>query len=238
LKIHFAIGALFSAAAVLIPANASSVLFTATTTLPSNGTHTSGTSINLNDGAGYILAYGYDGVFSHTDPTSSVNVNSASSASLDVSSHGLGLNSNDSPYIGPTDAIVLDFANVNTTDMKGSSLGVESNVTFTLDITGTGSSDWVVYGLNNDTGKGSGAGGTVLDYGPMSPLGSFTVSTSNLYDAYLIGVTQDCSLTIENVAVQYSDPPTAKTPEPATFLMAGTALIVLGATMKKRRRKV
>jgi hypothetical protein len=237
LKIHFAIGALISAAAVLTPAYATSVLFTATTTLPATGTHASGTSISLNDGAGSILAYGYDGVFSQTNPTSSVNVNSASSASLDVSSHGLGLNSNDAPYIGPTDAIVLDFANVNTTATKGSTTGTESDVTFTLDITGTGSSDWVVYGLNNDTGKGSGAGGTVLDYGPMSPLGSFTVSTSNLYDAYLIGVTQDCSLTIESVAIQYSGPSTTQTPEPATFLTAGMALIGLGVTMKKRRRR-
>jgi hypothetical protein len=234
LKLNIAIAALFTSAAFLTPANATSVLFTASTVLPATGTHGSPLTINLNDNAGSMAAYGYDGVFSVTAPPASVNINSATSESLDVSSNGLGLASNDTPYIGPTDAVLLDFANVKTTATNAGQTGSISQITFTLDITGTGSSDWVVYGMSNANGTGT---GTIIKDGPMSPLGTFTVSTSTLYASYLIGVTQDCSLAISDVDVQYSGTTTTSTPEPGTFVMAGIALIGLGVTMKRRSRK-
>jgi hypothetical protein len=240
MKTTLAIAAMFLSAAYLTPAaHATGIPFTATTTLPATGSTYTSVTMSLNDGAGSITAYGYSGVFSTTVPPASVNVNSpAKSVDLDVSSAGLGLaaGGGDAPYIGPEDAVLLDFANVKSTATSGGQTGSVTEVTFDLDIEGAGSSDWVVYGMSNATGTGT---GTVLDSGPMSPTGTFTVPipTSSLYQSYLIGVTQDCSLTIDSVNIQYTPTTTTQTPEPGTFVMGGMALIALGITMKRRNRK-
>ena len=240
MKINIAIAALSTAAAFLTPAQATPVLFTASATLPT-GTYASGTSFNLNDGAGSIGAYGFDGVFSVTAPPTTVSVKnsnpdtptaSASNETLDVTSVGLGLKSNDTPYIGPTDAIVLDFSGVKTTATSGGQTGSISEVTIDTKIDVTGSSDWTVYGFNSTTHTYD-----LLDSGSMAASGSPTFMTSTLYSAYLIGVTNDCGLTIDGINVQYSGTTTQSTPEPGTFVMAGIAMIGLGITMKKRSRK-
>ena len=216
------------------PAYATPVLFTASTTLPATGTNAPSVALTLNDTAGTITAYGYDGVFSTANPPSNVNVNSpATSENVVVSNQGLGLASNDAPYIGPGDAVLLDFANVKTTDTSGGKTGTISQITFSLDVDATGPSDWVVYGMSNATGTGS---GTLLASGPMSPTGDFMVSTSTLYSSYLIGVTNDCALTLNMVYVQYSGN-TTPTPEPGTLVMAGMALLAVGLTKKLRSRK-
>jgi hypothetical protein len=239
LKTKLTIAALFSVAAFLTPAHATGVLFTATTTLPSAGTYSSPLTLSLNTGTATIAAYGFDGVFSTTAPPSTVNVTGATSEQLDVHKDGsgtlgLGLNSNDTPYIGPGDAILLDFANAQT-DSNGSGTGSLSQVTFNLYKDITGASDYVVYGMSNALGTGT---GVLLTSGLMSSTGALTFSTSSLYSSYLVGITQDCALDIQNLQLQYSGTGTSSTPEPGTFVMAGMALIGLGATMKKRGRKV
>ncbi len=239
MKTNFAIAALFAAGAFLTPAHATPVLFTATSTLPSSPFGTSGI-ISLNDNAGSITAYGFDGVFSVTNPPMTLSVTGSnpdkpspgSAATLDVTSDGLGLHSNDTPYIGPSDAIVLDFSNVKTTATSGGQTGSESQVTINTQIDATGPSYWTVYGFNTSTHIYD-----LLDSGPMSGTGSPTFTTSVLYSAYLVGVTNDCGLTIDDVQVQYSGNTTQQTPEPGTFVMAGMALLAVGVTMKKRNRK-
>jgi hypothetical protein len=243
LKTKIAVAALFTAGAFLTPAYATSVLFTASSTLPSSPFGTSGT-ISLNDGAGSITAYGFDGVFSVAAPPTTVSVTSSNQdkpvttgtgsgpATLDVTGDGLGLKSNDTPYIGPGDAIVLDFSNVKTTDTNGGQTGSESQVTINTQIDATGPSDWTVYGFNTTTHTYD-----LLDSGSMASTGSPTFTTSTLYSAYLVGVTNDCGLTIDSVDVQYSGTTTQQTPEPGTFVMAGLAMLGIGVTMKRRNRK-
>lgn len=244
LKTNIAIAALFTAGVFLTPAHASSVLFTATSTLPATGTTWYPTAtLSLSDNAGSITAYGFDGVFSTTTPPTSLPSSAVSSATpepLDVGTYGLGLKSNDTPYIGPTDAVLLDFASVNNPATYEGQMGSISQVTFNLRLDINGSSDWTVYGMSGATG----GSGTLIDSGPMwATVGTFSVTetigaNSPLYSSYLIGVTSDCALTIESVDIQYSGTTTQQTPEPGTFVMAGIAMLGLGVTLKKRNRKV
>ena len=91
--------------------------------------------------------------------------------------------------------------------------------------------DYEIYGVTGAYGT-AGATYSVIKSGQMSNSTPLTVSTSSLYNAYIIGVT-DCALDIQSISVGYS-----AAPEPGTFVMAGIALIGLGVTMKRRRSKV
>jgi hypothetical protein len=231
LKNTFAIAALISAAAVLTPANATTIL---TTTLSKT---TPGT-LSLGAGNGYITAAGYDnGLPSNipSGPPTSVTPSFSNPTAVGVNTDpnsklGLGLGNN-GDEIGPTDFVVLDFANV--TAPANSTL---TSVAFTLNVDvkePTGAiSDWVIYGENSN------GTATLLDSGPMTPLGVIPIAnttTSASYTNYLIGIEGDCEIDIEQVALTYGS--SAKTPEPGTFVMAGMALIGLGLTMKKHQRK-
>ena len=231
-----------------MPAHASSVLFTASATLPTSGYANSPATINLTNGAGSIAAYGFDGVFSTPAAPSTVSVNSSNPDSpkngvgeqIAFSGAGMGLKSNDSPYIGPTDAIVLDFSNVKSSVVYNGQTGIEADVTFSMKVDLTGPSDWTIYGYAT---SGVNAGKYVLlASGPMQPGTGYTATpsftTSTLYSDYLVGETSDCALTITALSVDYTKGiTTQQTPEPGTFVMAGMALIGLGVTMKKRRSK-
>lgn len=235
LKINIAIAALFSTAAFLTPAQATSVLFTATATLPATGIYSSPLTINLTDGAGSMTASGYDGVFTTSSPTNP-NVSGATGEKLDESSSGLGLSSNDTPYIGQGDAIVLDFANVKSTVTNAGQTGSVSNLTFNVNVeAGSAGVDWVVYGFTSANGTGT---GVEIGSGATLPTGAgmASIPTSSLYGSYLIGVT-DCAVTITGIEIAYSGTTTTQTPEPGTFVMAGIALIGLGVTMKRRSRR-
>ena len=248
MKTNIAISALFTAAAFLTPAHATSILFSATTTLPSAGNYSSPLKLNLNDGAGYILAYGYDNMFSKS-PTSGTAVapqNGATPVGLTVQPDlspgppdGLGdHNTNvgqDNGFIAPTDAVVLDFANVSKTANNGSGTGSENQITFKMyqDYAGA---DYEVYGLTGGTVNTSSATWSVISSGVIVAGQPLSVQTSTQYTYYALGVT-DCAIDIESVQVQYSGTTTQQTPEPGTFVMAGMALIGLGMTMKKRSRK-
>jgi hypothetical protein len=230
LKNTFAIVALISAAAVLTPANATTIL---TTTL----SKTTPGVLSLGAGNGYITAAGYDsGLPSNitngvpTTVTPSFNSPTAVGVNTDPNNKlGLGL-ANNNDEIGPTDFVVLDFA--NTVVPTGNTI---TSVAFTLNIDVTepkgAISDWVIYGENSN------GTATLLDSGPMTPLGVIAVAnttTSALYTNYLIGIEGDCEIDVEQVALTYGS---SKTPEPSTFVMAGMALIGLGLTMKKRQQK-
>lgn len=150
---------------------------------------------------------------------------------------GLGVNNTnvgqDNGYIAPSDAVVLDFANVNTTANNGSGTGTENQITFNLyrDYAGA---DYEVYGLQSGTVNTLSATWAFIQSGKMLDSTPLTVTTSSLYTYYAIGVT-DCALDIQSVGVQYSNP--SPTPEPGTFVMAGMMFIGLGVILKKRSRK-
>jgi hypothetical protein len=211
--------------------------------LPSANNYSSPLGLTLSDGAGTINASGYDGVFL-TTPTFPVTatppVSGASPESLTVQNDrsgtpGLGVdNTNvgqDNGYIAPSDAVVLDFSNVHATANNGSGTGSINQINFGLyeDYHGA---DYEVYGLVSGTVNTSSAVWAWVASGVMHDTTPLTVQTTALYSAYAIGVT-DCALDIQSIGVQYS----SQTPEPGTFVMAGTALIAVGVVMKKRNRK-
>jgi hypothetical protein len=260
LKFKIAFLALFTAVAFIVPAQATSIVFNATTTLtpgnyPQGGT-SAGLQINLTDtygSAGYILAYGVDGLFNGKAPnqtSSSTNTNLAPTGSaapnigLTVQpdlggTEGLGddnttKNDVDDGFIAPTDGVVLDFANVTKSISNSSVTGASmQSITFNLyqDYNGA---DYEVYGSNNDSTW------YLIQSGVINAPGTLPVETSSLYTYYAIGVT-DCAIDIEGVTVQYSGTGTQghpPVPEPGTFVMAGSALLGLGFTIRKRRRAV
>jgi PEP-CTERM motif len=246
LKIQIAISALFTAAAFLTPAHATSINFTATTTLPAAGNYSSPLTLTLPDSAGYITATGYDDMFPKNPTTGTAIAPSTGATSVGLTvqtdlDHQPGLgddNTNvgqDNGYIAPTDAVVLDFANVKTTANNGSGTGSETQITFNMyeDYSGA---DYEVYGLVSGTVNTASAVWALVGSGTMQSGAPLSISTSSLYNYYAIGVT-DCALDIESVSVNYQGTTTTQTPEPGTFVMAGIALIGLGATMRKRNRK-
>jgi hypothetical protein len=240
-----AIAVLFSTAALLTPAHATTVLFNTTGATKSYNNTNNIYSVSTAAG-GTITAYGYDGIFlssyvpqditvaggSPTAPNNdgaSLNPVQATklgtSVGAEVTSAGLGVTG--STYIGPSDAVVLDFANVSSTVKQD-----DPTVTFNMKIDATGPSDWVVYGFSNGQY-------VFLGDGAMSTVGavSFQQPTTGLYSYYLIGVANDCDLSITGVSISYNGQTTQTAPEPGTFLMAGMALVAAGVTMKKRARK-
>jgi hypothetical protein len=232
LKTKIAIATLFTAVTFITPAHAGTVLSLAT--LP---TGKLGSTANLNlsgagnpaGSSGYIVASGYDNLFPSTT-VAPPKFSGASTANLDVTTDkggvtGLGLNSNDAPYVGPTDAIVLDLSNVKA------NLGTAkiNQVTFDLYKDITGGSTWVIYGTTLAGGKGT---ATLIASGAMLATGPLVVSTSSIYTSYVIGLTGDCALDIENVQIDY------EAPEPGTFAMAGMgALLVLIGRKKLTGRR-
>ena len=139
--------------AFITPAHAGTVL-----SLAPFPTGKLGSTANLNlsgagnpaGSSGYIVASGYDNLFPSTT-VAPPKFSGASTANLDVTTDkggvnkGLGLNSNDAPYVGPTDAIVLDLSNVKAT-LGGAKI---NQVTFDLYKDITGGSTWVVYGTTS-----------------------------------------------------------------------------------------
>ena len=241
MKTKIAISVVFIAAALLRPAQAGQLFMNIT--LPTIPAHHSSLVLGASDNLylsgpgfpspnnGYILASGYDNLF----PSTSIappQFTGATQVSLAVaqdgsgaSAHvGLGLSSNDTPYVGPTDGLVLDFSNVEK-NLGGEPLAA---VTFSLFQDVTGAANWVIYGTTGAGGKGA---ATLLDSGSTSIYGPITFTTNSIYASYVIGESNDCSLDLENIQLEYA------APEPGTFALAGMALIGLGAALKKRGRK-
>lgn len=237
------IAALILTAAVLAPAKATTVL---TATL-NNATGTY--SLTGTGATGTITATGYDGLSSATPPATS----GVTSAPLDVSGGGLGLANTvkinnvvtNTTYIGENDFVVLDFSSPPPTTDNGSL----QSVNFKLNVEVANSNlNYEIYGINGYTGAKSSLPATLLNGLGGGSLGStgvanvqITAATFALYSAYVIAV--DCPVSVaggidvQNVTLTYGGSGTLSTPEPATFLMAGIALIGLGVTMKRRSRK-
>jgi hypothetical protein len=173
---------------------------------------------------------------------------------------GLGLY-NTSPstttYIAYNDFIQLDFANptqvaAHTTiaeqlgnQLFGVGLGINVVVTDS-----NAANKWVVFGSNSPAPTSStgieGLPGTyfLLVSGVMTSRATFnpivysagaTGALGTLYKYYFVGV--DCTLPVTG-GVDILSVTLNPIPEPATFLMAGMALIGLGALMKRLRKKV
>jgi len=226
---------LFSAAALLTSAHDSTVLMTAPLTAGTLSTTETDLSL-LPSGYGYILAGGLDDAF----PTTTVSNPPSAGTPEDLKVQnglngvlGLGLaNTNlgqDNGYIGPTDAIVLDFSNVKNTTVN--------SITFSLYEDYGGSADYVVWGtnetLNTTTGKLNTTGTpvyTLIASGVTTNSTPLTISTSGtIYTSYVVGLTNDCAMDIQGVEIN--------APEPGTFVLAGMALIGLGVTLKRRSGK-
>ena len=259
MKTTITIAALFTAAAFLTPANATPVLFTAP--LSAAGSYT------ITDGAATlatITATGFGNVFyqsavepqvaapavgaANGNPNGSTSADAETPETLDYknATTGLGLKGNLSPYIGPGEAIVVDFSDVARTAAINGGTATLSGITFNLQVDINGPSNWTVYTLNS-------AGTEYIDplSGPMAkgsaPVGTFGESpttfalpaSGDFNGSYLIGITNDCGLTITGITLDYTPngPPIQSTPEPGTFVMAGMAFIGLGIVMKKRSRK-
>ncbi len=244
MKSKLAIATLFSGAALLTPAEATTVLFN-TSTL-TNGNYAQGYNATLPGSAGTVGLYGFDGVFSAPAPPATVSVNnghpdspvSTSGQGTSEGGAGLGVHNGGTPYIGPGDAVVLDFSGLSSTIKNN-----ETQVQFNMTIDANGPSYWVVYGYNTSSGKYILLGDDPMELptkqngltGTYS--GTPTLQTSAIYSQYLIGITNDCDLTINSVQITYNNQSTQSTPEPGTFVMAGMALVAVGVTMKKRNRK-
>ncbi|MGO9242240.1 MAG: PEP-CTERM sorting domain-containing protein [Bryobacteraceae bacterium] len=241
MKTKIAISVLFIAAALSRPAQAGQLFMNIT--LPTIPAHHSslvlGESVNLylsgpgfpSPTNGYIIASGYDNLFPSTSiqppkftGATQVDLEVAQNGSGSSAHVGLGLDSNDAPYVGPSDGIVLNFSNVKQ-NLGGLPLAA---VTFSLVQDVTGDANWVIYGTTGANGTGT---ATLLDSGPTSILGPITFTTNSIYASYVIGESNDCALDIENIELEYA------APEPGTFALAGMALMGLGAALKKRGRK-
>lgn len=157
---------------------------------------------------------------------------------------GLGVNnasissvsSTDKGFIAPTEAVILDFSS-NSVTYSGQT-GTLSDITLHMfeDYSGA---DYEIYGVDGSGGFHLVTSGTMSTGVPLNvDVLGFPSNTTTLYSSYVIGVT-DCALDIRSVDLTYSGNtiPPAQTPEPGTFVMAGMALIGLGAMLKKRSRK-
>jgi hypothetical protein len=236
MKINFTIAALLSAAVFLTPVHASTTLFTSTPLLSSTGDICLLTSKTATSCSGatsdYISAVaGYNNAFGSTSPTSTSNITltETSSNPPDLTGGQLGLGSNGEVPEG--DVMILDFSNAKTYNSQSATA-----VAFNVDtIVNNSASDWVIYGLSSDSSKAA----TYLASGAMTNLGTITTANLPVYAAYAIGIIGDCEISITGIDVTYgTSGVNGQTPEPGTFTMAGLALIGLGITMKKHRRKV
>jgi hypothetical protein len=237
LKTKIAIIALFLAAALSPPAHAGLVMLNTTLpAVPKNGGL--GTSADLYLSAppgyasgccGYLVAAGYDNLFPSTSATSGPVLSGASHAQLDEMTDGggklgLGLNSNDSPYVGPTDGIVFDLSHVESA-ISGDPL---TQITFNMYQDITGDAYWVVFGMSGANGTGT---AKLIASGPTSTVGAMTVTTNvGTYKSFIIGESNDCALDVQGVSLEY------ETPELGTMAMSGMSLMGLGAALRRRKR--
>ena len=255
MKIKAAVSVWCTAAALLTPAYATTIYFTTNTVLPTviqPADYPAPMTIGLTGGAGYITAIGYEGMFPKNPKlgTAIAPANGASPEDLTVqndltgaeglgvaNSHQRGISSEDVGFIAPTDAVVLDFANVKASVTTGGTTYSENQVTFNLYQDHAGA-DYEVYGLVSGEVNGTGANRPVwapVQTGRIVAGQPLTVSTTSLYPEYALGVT-DCAIDIESLDIRYSGA-TTQAPEPGTLVLVGAALIGLGMTMRKHKRK-
>lgn len=229
MKNKITIAALMLAAFLCTSANASTVLLSF-----SGSTYTA-----IYNGVSYnITATAVD-----CPSASSCSGTGATTPGVTDTSHGLGITGNPNTEIADYDYIVLDFSSLKTAIGTSATPGVSIGLWETIagnssaNIIGTNSNP--LGSTNQDTNQiGTNAGVTKtvsLNNGTNGvSLGNYTITdtTSGIYQYYIVDVTTNgggCGVLISGTAV----------PEPATFVLAGMALLGLGMTMKRRgNRKV
>jgi hypothetical protein len=246
LKTNIAIATLFTAAAFLTPAHATTTLFTATPLTISSGNIC---LVGLNPcTSDYITTAGAFNGFPTSSMTSTPPSTTTLTETTGAGGHSIGavgvtsggdLGVGTSGVIEFGDYAVLDFANVKAGN-AASTLSVDLAGTVVA-TQGSGLSYWVVYGYNTISSQT--ATGNLLAYGSMANTVSLSSSTLSgslsdlpFYNYYAVGVMGDCAIDITQLSVTYPSGSTP-TPEPGTFVMAGIAMIGLGVAMKKRSRK-
>ncbi len=209
--------------AALPMAHATGLLYTFTSTGPA--TNLGVTSETVTAGAYGITVWGYDGSgVSGTTPGSIKLAGSPSDLSTDV--YGLGVAAT-SDEITLNGFVVIDFSDPASPGPKGPELAGYTSATIDLDNADSG---WVIYGGNSApvlTGSSSGIGSlTEITSGNLNFDGNISIAG---YSYIAIVAAETCELNLNSITLNIP----ATTPEPGTFVMAGMALIGLGAALRK-----
>ena len=138
------------------------------------------------------------------------------------------------------DGIQIDFSSV---------LAAQPNATVTMGISSAQTGEgWALYGSNtlltvDGPSKTQGLLGEPLLTGTgtnSNPTTSITLPDWGQYSYYTLmatGTAPDANVLLGTLTITGSNVTTQATPEPGSLLMAGTALIVLGAILRKRQKK-
>lgn len=175
----------------------------------------------------------------------------ASSTGVVMGTYGYGLSGVSGNDIQATDFIVMDFSTLNTylgtAKLQSINIGLET-------YSAQSGVYWDIYGSTTKPAAGAQIpvnGNSTYHLLAYSPIGSSghptfdpavysagaTGSLGTLYAYYIVAVTStgpDCGVQI--TGAQLTVPPSG-VPEPATFLMAGVALVGLGAGMKRFQKR-
>jgi hypothetical protein len=191
----------------------------ATTYLFTSGT--AGSSENVTVGGYKITVWGYD-LTSQSGSGSNISLNGGASA-LSYDSFGLGV-ANTSNEVTLNSFVVVDFSDPASPGPEGPKLAGATTATIDIDNADSG---WIIYGGNTAPGAG-GIGSLTQITSGSGNVASEVVSITN-YSYLAIVAAQTCELNIYSIIA--NTPGTV--PEPGTFLMAGMALIGLGAALRK-----
>ncbi|MGD0870428.1 MAG: PEP-CTERM sorting domain-containing protein [Bryobacteraceae bacterium] len=179
-------------------------------------------------GAGASLpveAWGYDnGSYQAVSGTTATGKLSA----LGESSSGVGVQAT-SDMVTPESFVVLDFSDPISKGYTSASIEL-NHITEGWTVYGTDTAPTTSTNSQTFSGLSVLASSPIPTNGTLEPISSFTTYT------YLIVIaSQDCEAIINEF--QLTSTSSQTTPEPGTFVLAGMALIGLGATWRKRRKR-
>jgi len=216
----------------ITPAHAATILFT--WVAPSNANTSLGTSANFTSGGITLTAYALPGV--NQNPAPALYAKSEGTGET-----GLGLTNdpgNDNEISANTDdGIQIDFANALTK---------APNATVTLAIGSVQSGEgWALYGSNTEATNTGSIGKELLSGSATgNPVQTVTLPDWGEYTYYTLLATDPANCTpLANIVLGTvtldipTTPQNTPAPEPGTLLMAGSALIAVGVTMKKKQKK-
>jgi hypothetical protein len=246
LKTNFAIATLFSVAAFLTPAHATSVLYSFTSggVATTSGSDTLGLTFTATGGTTTVSAWGFDGgVIPGVSPTAPV------ATALDETSKGLGINNPTATQtaVASTDIAYNDFIQVDFSSAAVPAAGNTVAVGLYIDIANV-NDHYAIYGITNNGLPTAALASISTDTLLTSSTSTFALNSTGgttftfvqpttAYTGFILAV--DCQQRAPGGVVlqTLTITPPSPTPEPGTFVMAGMALIALGVTMRKRGRK-